>query len=333
LVRSCFVFHSDSSGAQPWLRSSFEGLGHYPFIAIYARLFCDYRSFKRLSGEYNCWKNYKVFLNNFIKENEMKNRITLYAVLVGATLLTGCSEAPTTNTDEVTSALPNYADAVVELEKKLYGGEDAIKVGDQDMAVITKAAADLSAQMPDPGIKIGEKAPDFALKNPFGKTVKLKSVLEKGPIVLTFYRGAWCPYCNLQMHQLQTSLSQFKQHGATILAVTPQKPDKSLAQFKKDGYPFEVLSDLDYKVIKSYGLYWEVSPELDAVYKQAFGLDVTDFNGEGRRGLPIPGTFVIDQTGIVRAAFAETDYTKRMEPAAILAALRQLTENKMFSKK
>lgn len=263
----------------------------------------------------------------------MRNLNTLCAILVGATLSTGCNEAPTANEDEATYVLPNYADAVVELEKKLYSGEDAIKVGDQDMAVITKAAADLSAQMPEPGIKIGEKAPDFVLKNPFGKAVKLNSVLENGPVVLTFYRGAWCPYCNLQMHQLQDSLSQFKQYGATIVAVTPQKPDKSLAQFKKDGYPFEVLSDLDYKVIKSYGLYWEVSPELDAVYKHAFGLDVTDFNGEGRRGLPIPGTFVIDQTGIVRATFAETDCTKRMEPAAIMAALRKLSEDKMFSKK
>ena len=258
----------------------------------------------------------------------MKKLITLCAVLIGATLLTGCAEPPTKNMDEATSEVPKYAEAVVELEKKLYGGENAIKVSDQDMAVMAKAAADLSAQMPNPGIKIGEKAPDFALNNPLGKTVTLQSILEKGPVVLTFYRGAWCPYCNLQLHQLQASLPQFKQYGASIVAVTPQKPDKTQGQFKKDGYPFEVLSDLDYEVIKSYGLFWEVSQELDELYKRDFKLDVTEYNGEGRRGLPIPGTFVIDQAGIVRAAFAETNYTKRMEPAAILAALRQLSENK-----
>lgn len=221
-------------------------------------------------------------------------------------------------------AVPNYTEGVKEVEKQLYTGKDAIKVNEQDMAVMTKAAADLAAQMPDPGLKVGAKAPDFSLKNPSGKTVKLSTMLKNGPVILTFYRGAWCPYCNLQMHQLKEALPQFKKYGASLVAVTPQTPDKSAGQFKQDGYPFEVLSDLNYKVIKSYKLLWEVSPELDAAYKHAFGLDVAAYNGAGRLGLPIPGTFVIDRTGVVRAAFADTDYKKRMEPADILVALEQL---------
>lgn len=228
-------------------------------------------------------------------------------------------------------SVPNYANAVIELEKKLYTGKNAIKVEKQDMAVMMKEGQELAKNMPNPGLKVGDKAPDFSLKNPYGKSIKLSKLLKKGPVILTFYRGAWCPYCNLQMQQLKASVPKFKKYGASILAVTPQKPDKSLEQFKKDGFPFDVVSDLDYKVIKAYKLYWQVSAELDAAYKHAFGLDVTAFNGKGRRGLPVPGTFVIDKNGIIREAFAGADYTKRMEPAAILSALKKLPKN--YSKK
>ena len=236
--------------------------------------------------------------------------------------------APVAHSAQAGAGVPNYADGVNALEKQMQSSKDAPKVGEQDMAIMTKAAADLAAQMPEPGLKVGTKAPDFSLKNPNGKTVKLSAQLKNGPVILTFYRGAWCPYCNLQMHQLREALPQFKKYGASVVAITPQTPDKSLSQFKQDGYPFEVLSDLDYKVIKAYNLLWEVSPELDAAYKRAFGLDVTAYNGPGRRGLPIPGTFVIDRAGIVRAAFADTDYKKRMEPADILAALQHLPQKK-----
>ena len=241
--------------------------------------------------------------------------------IVSTISIPGLSRA---QTSEMNPALPNYAEGVKEVDKQLYTGKDAIKVDEHDMAIFMKASEELAKQMPDAGLKVGEKAPDFSLKNPNGKTVKLSTLLKKGPIVLTFYRGAWCPYCNLQMHQLTESLPQFKKYGASIVAITPQTPDKTQAQFKKDGYPFEVLSDLDYSVIKSYKLLWEVSPELDASYKHAFGLDIASFNGKGRLGLPIPGTLVIDKAGVIRSAFADTDYKKRMEPAEILATLKQL---------
>jgi len=190
---------------------------------------------------------------------------------------------------------------------------------------MNQAGADLATRMPNPGLQVGDKAPDFSLENPHGKVIKLSTQLKKGPVVLVFYRGAWCPYCNLQLHTLKDILPNIKQYDASLIAVTPQTPDKSLGQIEKDGYPFEILSDLDDRVIKSYNLYWEVSAELDAAYKHSFGLDVAEYNGQGRRGLPVPGTFVIDSTGIVRAAYADTDYKKRMEPSDIIAALQQLT--------
>lgn len=247
-----------------------------------------------------------------------------FIAMLGVVSLLSIPTISTTQASDMNSALPNYAEGVKALDEQLYSGKDAIKVDEGDMAVFTKASEELAKQMPHAGLQVGEKAPDFSLKNPKGKVVKLSTMLKKGPIVLIFYRGAWCPYCNLQMHQLTTSLPEYKKYGASIIAITPQTPDKSEAQFKKDGYPFEVLSDLDYSVITSYKLLWKVSPELDAAYKHAFGLDIASYNGKDRLGLPIPGTLVIDSSGVIRSAYADTDYKKRMEPAAILATLKQI---------
>ncbi len=107
-----------------------------------------------------------------------------------------------------------------------------------------------------------------------------------------------------------------------MIAVTPQRPDKSKEQLENAKYTFEVLSDLDDSVMKLYNLFFEVPQELHDLYKKRFKFDITDYNGEGRLGLPVPGTFVISQDGIIRAAYAETDYKKRMEPRDIIEALK-----------
>ena len=241
-----------------------------------------------------------------------------------ASALVGLLAMPPTLAAENVAPVPNLSERLKTQDKQLYTGKDALKVEAKDKAIMTQAAEDLAKAMPNPGLKVGAKAPNFTLNNPYGKPVELNTMLRKGPVILVFYRGAWCPYCNLELKTLKETLPRFKKYGAALVAVTPQTPDKSLAQVNQDGYPFEILSDLDDQVMKAYKLYWEVPPELDAAYKHSFGLDVASFNGNGRRGLPIPGTFVIDQSGIVRAAFADTDYKKRMEPADILAALRKL---------
>jgi peroxiredoxin len=190
-----------------------------------------------------------------------------------------------------------------------------------DQAVMGKANEELAKAMPDPGIKVGEKAPDFILNNAFGKSVSLRDKLMEGPVVLVFYRGAWCPFCNMHLHALQESLPEFKKYGAQLITITPQTPDKSVEQFKDKGNPFEVLSDLNSKVMKDYNLYFELPADLVEVYKK-HGLDVEAFNGKGRAVLPIPGSFVIDSDGIVRAMHADTDYKTRMEPSTIVNALR-----------
>ena len=194
---------------------------------------------------------------------------------------------------------------------------------DEDKAIMTAASEQLANDLPNPGLKAGNKAPNFSLKNAFGESIELNQELAKGPIVLIFYRGAWCPYCNLHLYALKNNLAEFEKYGAQVIAITPQSPDKSAEQVKKDGFPFQVLSDTTSSVMKAYKLYFELPSDLMRIYKE-HGLDIEEFNGEGRNGLPTPGAFIIDKNGIIRTMQAEVDYKSRMAPEAIIAALAKL---------
>ena len=241
-------------------------------------------------------------------------------IVVLLVLSTGC-----VYTTEVTDNTPPSFRDVVKTFMDKRGGS---KIDEKDKSIMAKAARDLKLAMPEPGLKVGEIAPDFSLINAFGKKVKLSEQLKEGSVVLAFYRGAWCPFCNIELNALQSSLPYFKKYNATLIAVTPQKPDKSKEQLEKAEYTFEVLSDLDDSVMKSYNLYFEVPQEVHELYKNRFNFDITDYNGKDRFGLPVPGTFVIDQDGIIQAVYAETDYKKRMEPADIIRSLKVITNTK-----
>lgn len=220
-------------------------------------------------------------------------------------------------------SVPSYQQALDHFKMQQKKPKKGGGISKSDMATMNKSAEDLAKSMPSPGLKVGEKAPDFTLKNAFGENIKLSSALKNGPVILSFYRGAWCPYCNLQLHTLHKSMPHFKKYGAQLILVTPQTPDKSKEQIKKDKYAFEVLSDLDSKVMKQYKLFYKMDAELIRVYKK-LGLDIESYNGKGRNVLPVPGTYVIDKKNIIRAVHADLDYKNRMEPQAIIDALKKL---------
>ncbi len=196
----------------------------------------------------------------------------------------------------------------------------------EEKLIMDNAAAELKRSMPSPGLKAGTRAPDFTLQNAFGESITLSEEYAKGPVILVFYRGAWCPFCNLHLHALQQSLTEFRKYDAQLIMVTPQTPDMSAEQVKKDDLDFEVLSDLDSQVMKQYQLYFELPDDLIQVYKKA-GLDIESFNGKGRNVLPVPGSFVIDRKGVIRAMQANTDYKVRMEPADIVATLKAMAKD------
>jgi peroxiredoxin len=218
----------------------------------------------------------------------------------------------------------NISEQVQAFFTEFQKSDAAKKFSKDDWAAFEKSKKELAAKMPNPGLKVGDKAPDFKLKNADGKNISLSSVNKNGPVILVFYRGGWCSICNIQLHSLNASLPTFKKYGANILAVTPQKPDRSKEQVKKGKFPFEIVSDLDYSVLKKYKLYFDMPDYINKLYIEKFGLDLADYNGKGRYGLPVPATYIIDKKGIIQAAYANTDYMQRMEPKDILTALKKL---------
>jgi len=173
----------------------------------------------------------------------------------------------------------------------------------------------------DKSLKSGQVAPDFKLPNQRGSEVSLYDLLRAGSVVLTFYRGGWCPYCNVALRGLQRYQDRFAHKNTQLVAISPQLPDNTLSTAERNELSFNVLSDVGNKVANKYGIVFQLSEELAREYeKLGFGLDA--FNGEeGDRSLPAPATFVIGEDRKIRMAFVEADYTKRLDPEEALAAL------------
>ncbi len=169
----------------------------------------------------------------------------------------------------------------------------------------------------------GEQAPDFTLPDAQGKAVMLSRLLKQGPVVLTFYRGEWCPFCNLTLRAYQQALPQFQELGARLLAISPQTPDHSLSTVEVKELTFPVLSDVGNQVARHYGLVYAIDEAVRAAHIQ-IGADLPLFNGDGSWELPMAGTFLVDQSGIVRLAFVDPNFTRRLDPSIIIARLKEL---------
>ena len=168
------------------------------------------------------------------------------------------------------------------------------------------------------GLKLGESAPDFVLPNAFGKPISLSEGLKSGPVILKFYRGEWCPICNLDLRDIQQYADQYHAFGSKILAINPQKPDDALTITQKNELGFEVLSDSDQEVIKAYNLQFDPGEDY---HKRR---DLTLLNADASKTLPVPATFVIDKDFTIVAAHVEANYTERMSPDAILKVLQSI---------
>jgi len=169
-------------------------------------------------------------------------------------------------------------------------------------------------------LKEGEKLPEFQLPNVHGNTISSKDLLASGPLVISFYRGGWCPYCNMELRALQRVLEDIKGKGAQLVAISPETPDNSLSTSEKNELTFEVLSDIDNEYAKELGLVFQMPEDLQAVYHSS-GLDVSKHNGNGDYELPMPATYVVDSNGDIIHAFVPEDYTFRLDPSDILNVL------------
>lgn len=172
-------------------------------------------------------------------------------------------------------------------------------------------------------LKEGAQVPDFTLFDALGNSVTLSHLLKQGPVVIAFYRGAWCPYCNLQLHAYQQILPQIQTLGASLVAISPQTPDHSLTLAEKRALTFAVLSDVGNQVARQFGLVFPIDEAVRATYRQV-GANLPAYNGDTSWELPIPGTFLVDQSGTVRLAFVDPDFTHRLDPSIIIARLKVL---------
>jgi len=181
-----------------------------------------------------------------------------------------------------------------------------------------KLAAD---GVPADAVSVGEVLEEFTLPDATGKDVSLSELVADGPVVLVFYRGGWCPYCNLALHAYQSELvPRLRQYGATLAAISPQKPDESLSTAEKHELQFPVLSDAGARVARRVGVAFQ--PAEDVLEAQrALGVDIRDGNANGASELPMPTVLIVDSDRVVRFADVQPDYTSRTEVQTIIAAL------------
>lgn len=174
-------------------------------------------------------------------------------------------------------------------------------------------------------LKVGEQAPDFELPDALGNQIKLSGLLENGAVVVTFYRGSWCPYCNLQLRALQAKLPEIQSLGATLVAISPEVPDESMTKNEISEMDFTVLSDQDAKVASKYGVAWEVPEFLLDHMRVDRDLDLKQINNGNGTVLPIPATFIVGTDGAIQWSYVNVDYRTRSEPDEIVEALKSIS--------
>jgi peroxiredoxin len=173
------------------------------------------------------------------------------------------------------------------------------------------------------GLQVGDQLASFELPNQLGQTISLDELQGDSNIVISFYRGGWCPYCNIELCVLQQALPGFKSHGARLIAISPQLPDESMSTAEKNELSFPVLSDAGNKVAREFGLVFTLSEQLRPLY-ESFNIDLPATNGDKSFELPIPATFIIDSDGVVKGAFVNADYKQRMDPSDIINVLKEI---------
>lgn len=194
-------------------------------------------------------------------------------------------------------------------------GPDIARLVDDDNAALRSLA--------DKALKAGARFPAAVLPNQNGGTTDLGALLAAGPLVITFYRGGWCPYCNLELRAYQKLLPEFSALGARLVAVSPETPDNTLTTAEKNALAFDVLSDTSGRLADALGIRFKLSPAIKALY-QKFGHDLPTRNGDGEWSLPMPAAYVVARGGVIALADVDPDYRRRLDPAKALEALRRL---------
>ena len=199
--------------------------------------------------------------------------------------------------------------------------ELAAKVPQEVLEAFGKSIEDLKTKnIEEKSIKIGETIPNFSLKNAKNEVVNSSDILKNGKMIIAFYRGSWCPYCNLELKALQEKISEFKEKNATLVAISPQSPDNSLTVIEKHHLTFEVLTDKDNVFAKQLGIVFELQ-DFVLPYYHALGIDLSSFNENTNNSLPIPAVFVVNESSKIIYKFADANYMNRIDIDELLNTL------------
>lgn len=203
-----------------------------------------------------------------------------------------------------------------------FKAEFTAKLPKDKATIMDRADADLAASdILEKALKEGDMAPDFTLPDASGRKVSLSETLKHGPAIIVFYRGGWCPYCNLELRSYQRLLPDIRKSGAQLITISPQNPDESLSTQEKNALAFPVLSDTGNEAARAFGILFDLPSYLADLYAE-FGHDLPTINDAGSWALPVPATYVVAQDGKIVKSFVETDYRIRLEPKDALAAAK-----------
>ena len=249
----------------------------------------------------------------------MKNLSVILLIL--ATLSACKNETPkeepvvTTEPTEVAEEAAKLSTILDEKKQRFLEKADRTKIADYDKGLQSVEDSGIL----ESALNVGDEAPDFSLINQTGEVVSLYQTLEDGPVILTWYRGGWCPYCNITLAFLQEKLPEFEDAGAQLLALTPELPDSSMSTAEKHELSFDVLSDVGNVIAREYGVVFELTEAVATRYQNGFNLHA--FNGDESNELPLAATYIIDTDGVIKYAFLDVDYRNRAEPAVMLEIL------------
>ncbi len=242
------------------------------------------------------------------------------AVSASPVIAQPASDAPKTDEAAMTQTQPAKGELGRELETRKQQFEQAAPA--ELIETFEKGVRDVEALgVLERAKNVGDQAPMFELPDGTGETVTLAGILKSGPAIVTFYRGSWCPYCNIQLRSYQQHLDQFRALGAELVAISPEKPTPADAE-DAPNYEFHVLSDSGNEVADAFGIRYRLPDELIDAFSGR--LDLAEYNGDGSWTLPLGATYVIDAEGRIVYSYLSADYRTRAEPEDLIAALRSI---------
>jgi peroxiredoxin len=212
----------------------------------------------------------------------------------------------------------------LQLELYKFQREFGAKFPSEKVAILQEATQTLARDFQNRRtLRVEDKAPDFILSNTRGQSICLSEQLNQGAVLLNFYFGHWCPYCNLELRAYQGLLAKIQALESSILGISPQTADASNKTALKNVITFDLLSDNNCQIARDYGLVFELPDSLRPLYTE-LGHALPDYNGTDDWLLPVPATFIIDRRGHIALAYLNVDYTQRYEPTDAIAILLSL---------